>query len=409
MYDIIVLISPRISDMVLQGIKNSKIYVEGEGIVTTSLSVRDGVICDIGFKSENPYPQLKDGLILIPGFIDEHIHGAGGADSMDLNSRSLETISEAVLKEGTTSFLFTTMTQPLDRILQSLEVIGDFIAKSTFGATPLGVHLEGPFISKKFAGAQNSDFIIDLDIEVLEKLVTAPRSNVKLLTMTYSKNHKDFVGELLRLGIVPSLGHSDCTASEAFDGIEQGIRCGTHVFNAMSGIHHRDIGVAGALVADDRVHCELICDLRHVSADAIKLLYKCKGKDNLILITDSMEAKYMPDGEYRLGDNKVLAKDGFATLLDGTLAGSTLKMNDAVKNLKDVLGISLEDAIDTATINPARNLKADRHKGSIAVGKDADFTVIDNNLNVYATVVGGEIRYTKGEIFNEFNCQGQSV
>lgn len=395
--------------MMLQGIKKSKIYVEGEGIVTASLSVKDGVICDIGANGEDSYPQLKDGLILIPGFIDEHVHGAGGADSMDLNSESLQTVSQSLLKEGTTSFLFTTMTQPLERILRSLEIIADFIETGNFGATPIGVHLEGPFISKKFAGAQNPAYIIDPNIEILKKLVTASRSNIKLLTMTYSKNHKDFLDELLRIGIVPSLGHTGCTADEAIDCIEHGIRCGTHVFNAMSGIHHRDIGVAGAFLNDDRVYCELICDLRHVSKDAIKLLYKCKGKDNLILITDSMEAKYMPDGEYSLGGNKVLVKDGFATLPNGTLAGSTLKMNDAVKNLKDVLGISLEDAIDTATINPARNLKADRHKGSIAIGKDADFTVIDKDLNVYATVVGGEIRYTKGEIFDEFNCQGQSV
>ncbi len=385
--------------MNVQGIKNSKIYVKGAGITSSSLSIINGIISDIGDMNAASYPQLKDGLILVPGFIDEHIHGANGADAMDADPESLKKISQAVLQEGTTSFLFTTMTERRDSISSSLAVIADFIAKGDYGATPLGVHLEGPFISEKFAGAQDPDYILEPDIDALREFICASRSSIKMLTMTYTDNCNEFVSEVMRHGVVPSLGHTDCTAQEAHRAIELGIRCATHIFNAMKGFHHKDVGAAGALMCDDRASCELICDLRHVCADAIKLLYKCKGKDKIILITDSMEAKYLPDGEYALGDNKVFAKDGVATLANGTLAGSVLKLNEAVRNVKSVLDISLEDAIDMATLNPARNLKIDKNKGSVAAGKDADFAVIDQDLNVYATVVGGEIRFCKGEIF----------
>ena len=169
----------------------------------------------------------------------------------------------------------------------------------------------------------------------------------------------------------------------------------THTYNAMKGIHHREIGTVGAALLYDELACELICDLHHVSEDAIRLLYKSKPKDKLILITDSMEAKFLNEGKYSLGGQPVIVKDGTARLENNTLAGSILHMNDAIRNLMNVCNLSLEEAIDKATINPAINLKIDSTKGSISIGKDADFVIIDKNLNIYRTYVNGKLVYKK--------------
>ena len=185
------------------------------------------------------------------------------------------------------------------------------------------------------------------------------------------------------------------TYEEALNAINNGFTTSTHTYNAMKGIHHREIGTLGAVMLDDRVKCELIADLHHVSAGAIRLLYKAKGKDGNLLITDSMEAKGLPDGMYQLGGNPVVVKEGTARLENGTLAGSILHLNEGVRNVKNVLGLTLEDAIDLATINPARNMGLDKEIGSIKVGKRADFAIIDSNVNVYKTIRDGKIIYSK--------------
>lgn len=368
------------------------VYVYGEGIKKTSVKLSGGKIEKIGARPEEGFLTLPEKLILIPAFIDEHTHGANGGDSMYADSGAYERIASAIPREGTASFLFTTMTMEKGKILSALNAIDGFIKAPAHGAQPLGVHLEGPFISERFAGAQNVSDILKPDTNTLDEFLTAC-NKIKLITLTYKPQYKDFLKKVISLGITPSLGHTDCTAAEAKEAMENGIRCTTHTFNAMRGIHHRDIGAAGEALLSDSVNCELICDLKHVSKEAVKLLYKCKGKDKIILITDSMEAKYMPDGKYKLGGNDVYVKGGEARLKDGTLAGSVLKMNEAVRNIKDVLSIPLTSAVDMATVNPAKNIGVWDTKGSIAVGKDADFTVIDENVNVYKTIANGQIIY----------------
>lgn len=368
------------------------IYLYGEGIKKTSVTLSGGRIEKIGACLEEGFMTLPEKLILIPAFIDEHTHGANGGDSMYADYQAYLKIASAIPREGTASFLFTTMTMSKDKILSALNAINGYIKSPSVGAQPLGVHLEGPFISEKFAGAQNTSDILKPDEKILQEFLTAC-DKIKLITLTYKPQYKDFLEKIISLGITPSLGHTDCTAAEAKEAIENGIRCATHTFNAMSGIHHRDIGAAGELLLSDNVNCEVICDLKHVSEDAIKLLYKCKGKDRIILITDSMEAKYLPDGKYKLGGNDVYVKGDEARLENGTLAGSVLKMNEAVRNIKNVLGISLEEAVDMATVNPAKNIGIFDAKGGIAAGKDADFAVIDEDINVYKTIANGQIIY----------------
>ena len=215
------------------------------------------------------------------------------------------------------------------------------------------------------------------------------------MTIAYEEADFDIVKFLLDNGIKPSLGHSDCSYTKAQEAIDKGAHTLTHTYNAMRGIHHRDIGLLGAGLLNDSVYTELICDLHHVSAPAIELLYRLKGKDKIVLITDSMEARFLDEGQYELGGQKVYVKNGVATLNDGTLAGSILRMNDAVKNIQKTLNISLEEAIDFATINPAKNMGVEKFKGSLDIGKDADYIVIDRNLNVIKTYIAGNLVYSK--------------
>ncbi len=380
-------------------IRDSNIYVEGKGIIRTSLKIENGIIKEISDDIDDEDSiTLPEKLIVSPGFIDEHTHGANGADAMDSKEESLKKIAESILMEGTTSFLYTTMTMKKERILSALNIIRDYLPRQRKRCSQaLGVHLEGPFISKSYSGAQNIDDILDLDANALNEFIKASGNTIKEMTFSYKSGNDDFIELAKKNNITLSLGHTDDTYKEAKEAFDKGVRLTTHTYNAMRGFHHREAGTVGALMLDDRVCCELILDLHHVSKESADVLYRLKGKDHITLITDSMEAKYLEDGQYELGGNPVYVKDGTARLIDGTLAGSILKMNDAIRNAKDVFSISLTDAIDMATINPARNLKVDDRLGSIKVGKEANFVVLDENVNVYQTFVHGECVYRKGE------------
>lgn len=380
-------------------IKNSNIYVEGVGIVKTSIRFENGIIQEIGddLNGEDSIT-LEEQEILSPGFIDEHTHGANNADSMDGTKESLETISKAILQEGTTSFLFTTMTMKKKEILKALDTIQSYLSSPLKNAAKsYGIHLEGPFISENFAGAQNKEDILPLNTSDLEEFIQASHDHIKEMTFSYKPGHDDFIQLAKEHGIVLSLGHTDDTYQEAKEAFDKGVKLTTHTYNAMKGFHHREAGTVGALFLDDTVSCELILDLHHVCKESAEILYKMKGKDHIILITDSMEAKYLKEGIYQLGGNPVYVKDGTARLKDGTLAGSILKMNDAVRNAKNVFQLSLSDAIDLASINPAKNLKIDKEVGSIKKGKKADFIVIDNKVDILKTYKDGNIVYQKGE------------
>ena len=219
-------------------------------------------------------------------------------------------------------------------------------------------------------------------------------NNIKQVTLACEQNGMELIKYLSQNNIVASVGHSNSEYDMVIEAADCGATSITHTYNAQRGIHHRDIGVVGAAMLDDRFSCELICDLIHVSPAAIKLLYKTKGKNRICLITDSIEAKYMPDGQYSLGGQPVYVKDNAARLENGTLAGSTLKMNEAVYNFKKTLNLSLEEAVDCATINPAKILGVDDRKGSIEIGKDADLIVVDEDMNVYMTICRGEVVYS---------------
>ncbi len=380
----------------IKGFKNSRIYVEGKGIIKTNLSIENGYIKAIGDNLDTTgFEELEEDKILIPGLVDEHIHGAGGADAMNGKMEDLMTIAKYQAMDGTTSFNFTTMTMKKDIILKALKTIAEYMSEDREGARVMGIHLEGPFICEAFCGAQNPGDILPLNVDDLNDFIKASHDHIKIITACYKPGHEDFAKVLSDHDIMASLGHTDDTSEEAFDAFNHGFKTATHTYNAMKGIHHREIGTLGAVMLDDSVKCELIADLHHVSPGAIRLLYKNKGKDRIILITDSMEAKGLPDGMYQLGGNPVVVKDGTARLENGTLAGSILHLNDGVKNIKDVLGISLEEAIDMASINPARNMHLDHEIGSIKEGKRADFAIIDKDVRVYKTIRDGKVIFAR--------------
>lgn len=381
----------------IKGYKNSNVYVAGKGIIKTSLAIKDGIISAIGDDIDaEGFVELDDKYILVPGFIDEHIHGAGGSDAMNGTQKDLETIAEYQAKDGTTSFNFTTMTMEKGVIIKALSAINEYLAAGhEEGARALGVHLEGPFISEAFCGAQNPGDILPLNVKDLDDFILASGDHIKIATVCYKIGHEDFAKEMIKHHILPSLGHSDDASEEAFDAVKNGFRLSTHTYNAQKGLHHRDVGTLGAMMLSDEVNCELIADLHHVCADAIRILYRMKGKDKITLITDSMEAKGLKDGMYQLGGQPVVVKDGTARLENGTLAGSILHLNEGIRNVKRVLGIPLEEAIDMATINPARNMGLDKEIGSIEVGKKADFAIIDIDVNVYKTIRDGKEIYSK--------------
>lgn len=378
----------------IKGIKSNNIYFENEGIKKGLITFDND---KISFKEENgEYLCLDDKYFILPGFIDEHIHGANNHDAMDGSSEDIKIIASSLVQEGVTSFLATTMTMDNDSILKALESIKNYIElDNKSGAKVLGIHLEGPFISPLHAGAQDPKNIIKFNKEIFDQYLKISNNHIKEVTLAYEENGKEMVQYLLDHNIVASIGHTDCKSSLLEEGINAGISCSTHTYNAMRGIHHREIGTVGQVMLNDKVNCELICDLHHVSLDAIKLLFKNKGKDKIILITDSMRAKYLEEGNYTLGGLPVIVKNGTARLKDGTLAGSILQLNQALKNIKDPLSLTMEEASDLVSKNPSKNLKLYDEIGSIKEGKYADLTIVDKNFNVYMTIVHGKIMFNK--------------
>lgn len=381
----------------MKGLKGVTAYLPEKGIVRTDIGFEGDRIAVLGVCDEIE-PILKtDGLVL-PGFIDQHIHGAGGADVMDGTQDALQTISECLAGEGTTAFLATTMTQSRTSIIKALNSVREIRAHGVYkGAQVLGAHLEGPFISPAYAGAQPIAYAAEPTIEAFEAYNAAAGGSIRIVTLAPEvAGATGLIRHLCQNGVVASIGHTGAT----FATVEQAVAAGatglTHTYNAQTPLHHREVGVVGGGLLLDALCCELICDTIHVSVPAIRLLVKSKPHDRLTLITDAMRAKGMPDGCFELGGQTVFVKSGEARLADGTLAGSVLRMNHAIRNLVREAGVSLTDAVDLATVSPAKTLGVFGERGSIEIGKRADLTVLDKDYEVLYTIVGGRVVYRAG-------------
>lgn len=370
--------------------KQANVYVGGKGIIKTDL-VFDRAVKAIGEHAEEAERlQIPENAVVLPAFIDIHVHGADGADAMDGTAGALEKIDKALAREGTARFLATTMTQSTENTLRALKAAASYKRE---GNGLLGVHLEGPFISPAYIGAQPAEHVKAPDIKLFDKFYKASANTVLTMTLAPELDGAvQLISYLKKLGVRVSMGHTDATCAQIQEGMNAGADRITHTFNAQRGVHHREIGTAGAAMLFDGLYTELIADGCHVSYPAIKLLAKSKPKGKLILVTDAMRAKGMPDGESELGGQPVFVKNGEARLKDGTLAGSVLKMNQAVKNLVTNAGFTLEEAADCASLNPARYLGLENY-GSINEGNSADFTVLNPDFSVYCTIRGGETIY----------------
>ena len=376
----------------MKGFRNVRAYVGGEFVTCDILF--DEKIRGVGAEKPDEIISLPEDAIVLPGFIDEHIHGAGGADTMDGSVEALTVMADTLTREGTTTFLATTMTQSPENIHRALNAVREYRGmKRRAGARIAGAHLEGPFIAEAHKGAQPAEYIAEPSVEVFEKYQAASGGSIKIVTLApEAEGAAELIKYLTAHGIVSSVGHTSAKHVSVVEAVASGASHVTHTFNAQSPLHHREIGVVGSALLMDELTAELIADTVHVSVPAMKLLEKCKG-ENLILITDAIRAKGLGDGESELGGQKVFVKGGEARLADGTLAGSVLRMNVALKNIVEKVGVPLERAVKFATENPARALGIFEETGSIEVGKRADFAVLDRSFEVLLTVRDGEIVY----------------
>jgi len=385
-------------------IKGIQIYSENQKLENGYIKIKDQKIIDFGLVEELTKDdqveiiELPASYKAVPGFIDVHIHGANGADVMDATEEALDIMSETLPREGTTSFLATTMTQSDKAIEKALENAGNYIGKQpkTGKAEILGIHLEGPFVNSKRAGAQPLEHIIDPNLDVFKRWQTLAKDTIKLVTMAPEQpGGLELIRYLKETGVIASIGHSDATYDEVDEAIKTGANHVTHLFNQMRGLHHREPGVVGAAFLREELKVEIIADGIHVRPEMVKLAYKQKGSEGILLITDSMRAKCLKNGHYDLGGQDVAVQDGKAVLHDGTLAGSILKLGNAMKNMLAYTGCSLEDVMNMTSVNPAKQLNMFGQKGSISKGKDADIVILDDNLDVFMTFCRGTLAYQK--------------
>lgn len=381
-------------------LQNVNAYLYGQGIKKTSILVKDGKIASIGPDITAPNGvdiiSAQEDWIVVPGFLDQHVHGASGYDAMDASYEAIHSIATTLAKEGVTGFLATTITHHKEKIINALTAIKSYKEQNRIdGAEVLGVHLEGPFLSADYKGAHLPEYIVKPSIPLFEEYLEASGNTIKIVTLAPEESGTEFITYLKEKGIISSLGHTSGNYECMKQAVHAGASCMTHIYNAMKGFNHREVGAVGAGLSIDELATELIADGIHVSKEAINIVYRAKPKHKLILVTDAMRAKHMPDGRYELGGQEVVVEHGSARLLNGVLAGSILKLNDAVYNMSQFVNIKLMEAIDMASYAPALNLGLDKQKGKIQVGYDGDFAFIDTKMNVYKTIRAGNVIYTK--------------
>jgi len=367
------------------------------------LQIEDGLIRSISTRAEAETPSSAQdhfpGATLAPAFFDVHIHGAAGHDVMEATPEALSSIGRFLASRGTGSYLATTVTAPLDLTLSALDGLAKLIdhpgliqsqsPKAHF-ALPIGIHLEGPFLSHAKCGVQPKEHLLTPDIAVFDRLFEAAGGHARLMTLAPElPGAIELAAHATRRGVRVSLGHSDARSQETRAAIAAGAISATHTFNAMRPLDHREPGILGTVLSTDSLFAELICDGIHTAPEIVKLWWRAKGPDRAILVTDAMSAAGMPDGEYRLGDFSVQVANGRATAR-GVLAGSVLTLDRALENFIRFTGAPLELALGLLTVNPAAMTGLAAKAGSLAVGQPANLVAVDAQGKLVASIHNGQ-------------------
>ena len=382
-------------------LKNAKIVLK-DRVIEGDILTADGIIRDIiNKKSPVKAETLEvensidlDGKYVVPGFIDVHIHGSNGADAMDGTAEALKTISSYIATKGTTKFLATTLTSSKEELINVLKIAADLQDKEIDGATIFGVHMEGPYFDIEYKGAQNEKYMKPATEKEIKDYLDVKPGLVKMMSLSpHTEQSIETVKFLKENGVIVSVGHSAAKFNDVMKAVDAGLSHSTHTFNGMRGINHREPGVAGAVLISDKINAEVIFDKIHIHPEIVRLMIKAKGTDKVVCITDAMAATGLPNGDYKLGELDVYVKDGEARLKSNdSLAGSVLTMNKAFKHVIE-LGYPIYEAVKLTSTNAA--IEFGLNAGAIEVGKEADFTVLDDSYNVDMTIVNGNIKYQR--------------
>ena len=385
----------------------NRLYTPQEEILNPLVFIEDGIISAVSSRAQQEIPKNatvvdlahdSPDAILAPGFVDIHMHGGAGLDVMRASAAELPHLNAFLTTHGVTGYFPTTVAAPLDQTCRALERLADSIeAAQAFAgngdavqARPLGIHLEGPFLSHKRRGVHPPEYLVEPTLQVFELLWQAARGHVRMMTIAPElPGALEVIAEAARRNVCVSIGHSDASMETARSAVQAGARHATHTFNAMRPLDHREPGIVGEVLTSKRLSADIIVDGIHVDPEVVQIFLRMKGLERAVLITDATAAAGMPDGTYQLGPIQVEVKDGRCTM-DGKLAGSVLTMDKAVRNLTQFAGWSLQHAVRAATLNPTRATNLAPH-GQLAPGAEANIVVLSPDGSVLRTMVHGQI------------------
>ena len=375
-------------------VTGGRLIVPDQSIEDPIVVFEDGVITQIGQRADVEVPKGRrldfPGCVLAPAFFDIHIHGSAGRDVMEGTPDAFSAIGRFLARHGVGAFLATTVTAPIDTTLRSLEGMSAAIGSDRDGARPLGIHIEGPFLSPHKKGAHPEQLLQKPSVELFDRMWQAAHGKIRLMTIAPElSGAEELISHAVRLGVRVSLGHSNADTAAARAGVRAGAVTATHTFNAMRQFDHRDPGLLGEVLANDNLFAELICDGLHVHPNAVRIYWKAKGPDRAMLITDAMSAAGMPDGTYKLGELDVRVVNGKCVIGEDTLAGSTLTLDRGVSNFAEFTGATIDDVSKLVSRNPARMTGFEAEAGSLVVGRSADITVLSANNEVVETILRG--------------------
>jgi N-acetylglucosamine-6-phosphate deacetylase len=384
----------------IKKIIHANIYTPDELLPDHTIEIENGIIRKV-------YPSIQfeesldstidaNGMAVTPGLIDVHIHGCMGADTMDATVEALSTMSAFLGKHGVTSFLATTVTNSEKSIKNALTIIS-YNQMNLAASNLLGAHIEGPYINIAYKGAQNPEFFRYPQKQEYKAWIEI--GNVKLITIAPEIEGMDeFIKYCVTHKVELAIGHSSASYEQVIHAADLGVRQATHLFNGMQGLHHREPGTAGGILSDERIFAQIIVDGHHLHPAIVKLIITVKGIDHTILISDAIRATGLSDGKYDLGGQEVTVVDGIARISNGSLAGSTLTLDEAIRNTMNFTGLDFKHVLPMATRVPAEAIHIAHKKGYIRVGYDADLTFFDTSFRVISTLVGGKLIFCKNKI-----------